>query len=294
MSEYKKLFEKACLLNFTVKSWQCSKAIDQNVMKLKMGHDSEWLRGRKYLINPDLLGQIHTAIHQARNTIQRYSLPFPITSICLIPKESISLVDGRLQHYKSNFWEKVNAFIPQYLPAREEAQKELGELYRDDDYPEDIESRFNFEWRYLEFSVPGKATVLSPEIYEREKEKFLTLMDETRELALKALRKEFSEVIKLLVERLEEKNGKPKIIKETMFNKLNQFLDEMTTRSLFKDESLKQLAEQARSIIGGTNAFSLQFNKPLREKMHDDMQTLKTAIDESIVDLPRRKLRLAA
>ena len=97
MNEYTKLFQKSCLLQFSVKSWQCSKVIDQNVMRLKMGNQSEWLRGRKYLINPDLLGQIHTATHQARNVIQRHSLPFPITSIYLIPKESLKFVDERLE-----------------------------------------------------------------------------------------------------------------------------------------------------------------------------------------------------
>ncbi len=36
--------------------------------------------------------------------------------------------------------------------------------------------------------VPGKSGILSPELYEREKEKFHTLMEETRELATVALR----------------------------------------------------------------------------------------------------------
>ena len=294
MNDYKKLFEKSCLLQFTVKSWQCSKVIDQNVMRLKMGHESDWLRGRKYLINPDLLGQIHTATHQARNVIQRHSLPFPITSIYLIPKDSLKLVDERLGQYKERFWHKVNEFVPQYLPAREEAKVELGELYSDADYPEDIIKRFNFEWRYLILGIPGKSSVLTPEIYEREREKFQTLMDETRELALSALREEFGNVVGHLVSRLSENGGKPKMIKSNMFNKLHEFLDEFATRNLFQDDMLKDLAEQARGIISGTNTFSLQYDQSLREKIQQDMLDLKIAINESITDIPRRKLRLVA
>jgi hypothetical protein len=294
MNEYTKLFQKSCLLQFSVKSWQCSKVIDQNVMRLKMGHQSDWLRGRKYLINPDLLGQIHTATHQARNVIQRHSLPFPITSIYLIPKDSLKLVDERLEQYKERFWHKVNEFVPQYLPAREEAKVELGELYSDQDYPEDIIKRFNFEWRYLVLGIPGKSSVLTPEIYEREREKFQNLMDETRELALSALREEFGEVVGHLVGRLNENGGKPKIFKGNMFNKLHEFLDEFATRNLFQDDVLKDLAEQARSIISGTNTFNLQYNQSLREKIQQDMLGLKEAINESITDIPRRKLRLVA
>jgi hypothetical protein len=102
-------------------------------MQMKMGSESEWLRGRKYLINPELLGQINTASHQARNVIQRHALPFPITSIYLIPKDSLKLVDERLEQYKKRFWHTVDEFMPQYMPAREEARIELGELYNDDD-----------------------------------------------------------------------------------------------------------------------------------------------------------------
>jgi hypothetical protein len=294
MNDYTKLFQKSCLLQFSVKSWQCSKVIDQNIMRLKMGNQSEWLRGRKYLINPDLLGQIHTAAHQARHVIQRYSLPFPITSIYLIPKESLKLIDERLEQYKERFWHRVNEFIPQYLPAREEAKNELGELYNEDDYPEDITKRFNFEWRYLILGIPGKSSVLTPEIYEREKEKFQNLMDETRELAMMALREEFADVVGHLVNRLGENNGKHKVFKGNMFNKLQEFLEELGTRNLFQDELLKELTEQARTIISGTNTFNLQYNRPLREKIQQDMVKIKGSIDESITDMPRRKLRLAA
>jgi hypothetical protein len=294
MKEYKDLFQKACLLQFSVKSWQCSKVIDQNVMRMKMGTESEWLRGRKYLINPELLGQIHTATHQARNVIQRHALPFPITSIYLIPKESLKLVDERLEQYKKRFWHTVDEFVPQYMPAREEARLELGELYNDDDYPENITKRFNFEWRYLALGIPGKTSVLTPEIYEREKEKFQNLMDETRELALSALREEFGDVIGHLVNRLSENGGKPKIFKGNMFNKLHEFLDEFGTRNLFQDDLLMALAEQAKTIISGTSAYNLQYNQSLRDKIQQDMLELKASINESIVDVPRRKLRLAA
>ena len=31
--------------------------------------------------------------------------------------------------------------------------------------------KFNFEWRYLALGVPSKASLLTPEIYDREKQK---------------------------------------------------------------------------------------------------------------------------
>lgn len=48
----------------------------------------------------------------------------------------------------------------------------LGHLFRDTDYPVNIRDKFRFEWRYVILDIPNEASVLPPEIYEREKEKF--------------------------------------------------------------------------------------------------------------------------
>jgi len=180
-----------------------------------------------------------------------------------------------------------------YDPAMEEARKMLGDLFDETDYPTNIMTRFKFEWRYLSLGIPGKASILTPEIYAREKEKFQELMEETRELAVSALCEELAEVVSNLTKKFNG-DGKPKTFKGSMFNNLRDFLDDMSGKNLFDDERLKSLSEQAKSIIAGINPYLLTYNSGIREKIHQDMQDLKTAIDESIVDLPRRKLRLAA
>jgi len=56
MTDYSKLFQNACLVQFSTSSWQCTKALNPAAIKDKVGIDNEWFKGRKYLINPDLLG----------------------------------------------------------------------------------------------------------------------------------------------------------------------------------------------------------------------------------------------
>jgi hypothetical protein len=68
----------------------------------------------------------------------------------------------------------------------------------------------------------------------------------------------------------------------------------MTGRNLFDDQRIKELSDQAKAIISGVNPSQLKYNLGLKNKIQKEMETLKTAIDESIIDLPRRKLRLAA
>ncbi len=290
--DYQNVFQKACLIQLSTSVWMGSKMLDQTLMT-KVSQNSEWLRGRKFLINPELLGPLHTSTHQARNLVQQYSLPFPITSLYLIPKESLSFVDERLNYQKTLFQQKADAFIGTYELAIAEAKRNLGSLFNEADYPVDITSKFKFEWRFLTLDIPGRGSVLSPEVYEREKVKFLDMMEEARSMSAVALREEFAEIVSSLVERLNSSNGQPKTIKSSMFNKLHEFIGELTTKNIFDDEKLMELGNIARDTISGISPYGLSYNQDAKDRIKTAMTTLKESIMESIEDLPRRKIRLA-
>ncbi|WP_028314656.1 DUF3150 domain-containing protein [Desulfatibacillum aliphaticivorans] len=284
------IFKKACLVQFSASVWQGTRMIDPALME-SLGQNSDWVKARKRLINPELLGPIKTAVHQARNNIQKHALPFPITALYLIPKESLTMIDETLQQFKERFWAKVNEFEAHYEEAREEAKAVLGELWNETDYPSDVTAKFNFEWRFLILDVPSKSSVLPPEVYAREKEKFQSLMEETRTLAAEALAKEMGDIVHNLSERL---SGGNKTLSSNMLNKLKEFLDAFETKNIFENERLTELVTQTREIVGGVTPYGLRYNESIRQRISTDMANLKSAIDEAIEDLPRRKLRLAA
>ncbi len=291
MSDYEKVFKKACLIQLTTSIWMGSKMLDQSHMT-KVAQNSEWLRGRKFLVNPELLGPLHTSSHQARDLVKQYSLPFPITSLYLIPKDSLAFVDERLTMQKEKFLDKVNAFVACYDLAREEASRHLGELFNEADYPLDIDSKFRFDWRYITIDVPGKGKILSPEVYEREVKKFESMMTEARDMAAITLREEFAQIVNNLVEKLSKDNGQPKAIKSSMFNKLHEFIADLTARNIFDDVKLTELANIARDTISGISPYGLNYNTQMRDRIKGSMTVLSNAIADSIENLPKRKLRL--
>jgi hypothetical protein len=286
------VFEKACLIQLSASIWQGSRMIDHAVME-KLGKNSDWIKGRKYLINPELLGPIKTSVHQARNTIQKCALPFPISSIYLVPKESLVAIDGALQSYQERFWEKVGGFEELYANAMDEAKGFLGELFNQTDYPDNIRRKFKFEWRFLTLTVPEHTSVLSPEVYTREKEKFLAMMEEARELASVTLADELGKIVSTLTEKLTS-GDKPRTLGNSMFNKLNEFLDGFEKRNIFEDETLAELTQKARSIIGGVSPLGISYNEEMRKKIRSEMTGLRHSIEAAVEDLPRRKLKLAA
>jgi len=286
------IFKKACLIQLATSCWIGSRSLNQGIMD-NFGN-GEWLRGQKYLVNPELLGPIKTTIQMARKFLNKSALPFPMTGLYLVPKDSIVDIDGHLDIMKNEFWSKVEAFVGFYRDARDEARQGLGNLFNETDYPENIREKFRFEWRFLLLDIPSRASILSPEIYLREKEKFQNLMAETRELATIALREEFGEIISHMVEKLNGNgDGRPKVFRSNMVNRINEFLDGFQDRNLFQDEKLAGLVEQTKAMVGGlNNPYAFQCNEVLRKKITSDFDRLKISIDEAIEELPRRRIRI--
>jgi hypothetical protein len=289
--DYTDIFQKACLIQLSTSVWQGCCKLEESVLK-RVGENSEWLKGSKDLVNQDLLSPIRKCAGQARTQILKYSLPFPINSVYLISKEALTQVDEKLRDYKEQFWNKVQDFEMLFEVAKEEARGYLEDLYSEADYPMDITRKFRFEWRFLTLDIPGKSTVLPPEIYEREKEKFQSMMDETRELAISALREEFGLVISRLTEKLNKDSTQPRVIKSSMFNKMREFLDSFGTRNIFEDNVLVELSQQARDLIEGVSPDGIKKNDVMLHKIKNEMNDLKFAIDSAIEDMPRRKIRM--
>jgi len=287
----KDIFRKSCLLQLSTSCWQGSRMLDPAVME-QIGN-SEWLKGRKHLINPETLNPIRAVVSRARKDMERQALPFPVNSLTLIPKEQLDRIEECLAKHRSGYWNEVEKFVDQYEQARESARENLGDLFSEADYPRNIRSRFGFDWQYFTLDVPGKAGILTPEIYEREKAKFRAMMEETRELAMTALRQEFADHVNHIVERLtRSEDGKPKVFKNCMVEKIQGYLEIFDARNLFGDGELADLVGKAKAIIAGVSPESIRENIWLKNSIAEGMGKIKHAIDEAIIDLPRRKVRI--
>lgn len=287
------VFDRACLLQLQVRMWQGQKMVEPSVMA-RLGN-VEWLTGRKRLVDPESLGSVAAVGRQARAMLRKHALPFPIDGLTLVPKDSIPIIEGELLCLQQEFRRQVAEFSGQYQACRQDAQAALGELFSDTDYPMHIEERFGFQWRYVHLALPGKSRVLSADIYEREKRKFMDLMETTRTEAMAALREEFAGLVGHMASRLDpHAPDKPKVLRASMVEKLDEFLKGFQNRNLFEDEALENLVAQARSVMRGVDIEGLRDSDTLRSRLHEDMEKLKEAVDASLDTLPRRRILMVA
>ncbi len=60
-----------------------------------------------------------------------------------------------------------------------------------------------------------------------------------------------------------------------------------------EDEVLVELSQQARDLIEGVSPAGIKKNDVMLQKIKNEMNELKFAIDSAIEDMPRRKIRMA-
>jgi len=284
------IFEKGCLVQLSISAWKATRKINPEFLQ---GIDAsrEWLLATKKLIDPESLKPIAKVGNAARIYLKNISLPFPIHGMVFTPKDMISRVDSRLQDLKAEFDDAVESFVSDYAWLRQRAEEHLGQLFNELDYPLDVRQKFSFVWRFVVLDVPnGKAGVLSPEVYEREKEKFVNTMEEARQLAIESLREEFSSMVTRICERFSSSpDGKPKVFKNTTVNSFYDYFETFKQRNIFNDNSLAELVSRAQGILAGASPESIRNNEGLRDTIKENMSAVEQALAD-VMTMPRRRI----
>jgi len=284
------MFEKGCLVQLSISKWGGVKKINDNQLA-EMIETHEWLTATKKLVDPESLKPICKVGNSARTYLTSISLPFPIQGMVFIPKEMITRVDQKLEGFKTEFNQTVTTLLDDYDKLRETAMVYLGDLFNEVDYPVHVEKKFSFAWRFIILDVPnGKSGILSPEIYEREKEKFIQTMEEARTMAIESLREEFGSMVERITERFTQSgDGKPKVFKNATVESFYEFFETFKERNIFRDQQLDELVERAQAVLGGVSAESIRTNADLKENIRAGMAEVEGVMAVALAR-PRRKI----
>ena len=290
MDEYTANFEKGCLIKVSTSVWPARKKLDKDAMSV-VGN-TEYLSGGKSLVNPEAFKEIRAVVTKAKAYVKALGLPFPIDGIHFVPKQLIVDIDEYMTGCKQEFEEAVRLFTLKFEDLKWDARKYLGSHYDPKDYEIDLEKKFSFSWQFVILGAPDQG-VLPVELYKQEVQKFKNLMQEASEMAVDALRVEFSDLVTHMVERLTpSEDGKKKVIKDSVVENIYSFFDLFEKRNIFQDETLKEIVQQAKAVIGGVKPEDLRVDESLRTALRDEMEQVKRNIDEAIVPASGRRIKL--
>jgi hypothetical protein len=219
------------------------------------------------------------------------TLPYPETGIRLIRQDQIAGFDEQFADFSSALREAVQHLDEHYAELKASARAQLGRLFNPADYPESLRDMFALNWDFPSVEPPDYLRELSPELYRQEQARVAARFDDAVRLAEEAFTSELSSLIGHLTERLTgESDGKPKVFRDSAIGNLREFFDRFRELNIRSNQQLDGLVEQARQIVRGVDPQSLRGQPPLRERIAADLATVQSALDELLVDRPRRNL----
>ncbi len=282
-----KLFENGCLVQLSVSIWGGKIKLPSTL--LQVDADPSLIRATKYLVDRSCLKPVEEVRHQARTFLYNKTLPFPIPGVLFIPKSLLTEVDETFQGYQKVFGNKVTEFAGNYDLFMNKAKLRLNGLFNRNDYPSDILAKFSFAWRFLVIDAPGKNGVLTPEIYNREKENFQQTIREFQEMAVTTLRVRFAELVDHMVDRL---SGEKKIFRDSMVDNIRNFLSDFEKLNISDDAELAVQVERCRAILSGVDPNALRSDLGIRKEISKNIASVQDTLDGMMIDRPKRKIRL--
>lgn len=283
------IFENGCLVQLTVGVWGGRVKLPSSL--LQVDADPALIKATKYLVDRSCLKPVEEVRNQARSFLYNKTLPFPIPGVLFIPKTLLGEVDVAFQRYQKVFENKVAEFAENYDLFMNTARLRLNGLFNPNDYPTDIRSKFSFAWRFLVIDAPGQSGLLTPEIYNREKENFRRTVREFQQMAVTTLRVRFAEMVDHMVERL---SGQKKVFRDSMIHNIRDFLNDFEKLNISDDRALAEQVERCRAILSSVAPDALRSDQGFRKEIAERIGSVQDTLDRMMIVRPKRKIRLNA
>ena len=272
-----------------------------NQKKLKGGEfqveaDKKMVKAHKILLDSKELKEIGRRIGQLRTYLDTYCLPFPNRAIKLVPLAKVTAADETCREFEEWFLkEGVPSFVKAYPRLCEQAELRLDKIYNPADYPEleYMKGKFSFRYQFVSMGVPGQLKELKKSIYRNEQDKARKVAMAAADEIIQVRRAMMLKLVEHLTEKLtDEKDGKPKIFRDTTVTKLQEFLKDWETYNVANDTEGTELVKKARALIEGVDPESLRTIETTKEKVLKGMEVISEKLEGLVVDKPTRKFRL--
>ncbi len=272
------VFDKCVLLSINLQKFSVQRKADKN--KIETPADKEMVTfGKKLLDSPELRN-----IEQLDRKIYSYlqwdkgmkSLPFTFKDgIYLIPISLLLEVEHQLLVFLETRNSLVSAFLKVYKRQIEEAKTRLADQFREKDYPTltQVASRFVIYWEKFILSVPESIKEVSPFLFQEEKQRIATQMQEALEEILVLMRQEANSYIKRLIGKLTpKKDGSYPSLEKDSFERIKSFLESFQARNICNDKDLGVAVEMARQALQGVKISDLENNDLLRQEIRIEFE----------------------
>jgi hypothetical protein len=234
-------------------------------------------------------------ITRARRYWKAMTVFFPVKGVRLIRRDLVDAFDAEMKRFADELKSATDVLRDEYKTLKQQARKDLGQLYNPSDYPdpETLLEEFAIEWSFPSVDPPNFLKQLNPKLYEQEQARVAARFQEAMAAAEQALAAEMQQLVSHLVDRLgRNESGTPKKLNEKAMNGLAEFVERINSFSVHTSPELDALVKQIEQISKGVDVQQINANGAAQQHLFNTMTTLKEQLDSMLVDQPDRRIEL--
>jgi hypothetical protein len=280
------VFEQGCLIQLKIFGPGFTGKLSDEVLA-----DSqlplEITRAMQDRIDRTMLRERQALKSRVKNYIDNNSITHPIPGLTFVPKAKIKELDDKLKEFREDDRNQVDQFLIEYPRLQREFELKYPEYYDPKHYPSvaKLRDKFQFEWRFLQLSLPENSGILTPEIYEAERDKFQQEMEQWRTMILNEVAGAFMIRLDSLVQQ-EEKGT----MNAGTMNAINTFLkkfDSLWDGFVFSEE-MKKLVMELKQYAGTVERDRIKDNPIMQRDIAAKAKELAAKL-ESVPDVTLKR-----
>ena len=238
----------------------------------------EITRAMQDRLDRSLLKERLTLKSKIKTFIDNNSIAHPIPGLTFVPKEKIQTVDESLREFQEQDKNIIDRFLIEYPRLQREFELKYPEYYNPKHYPPaaQLRQKFEFTWRFFQLSIPENSGILTPEIYEAEKEKFQNEMEQWRRMILNEVGNAFMTRLDSLI--LQEEKG---TMNAGTMNAVNNFLDKFDNlwSGFVFSEEMRKLVGDLKQYAGTVERDRIKDNPVMQRDIAEKAKELAAKLE---------------
>ena len=176
----------AVRLAFTWLGVRKTLAPEQRTTAARAFHADRELHSASKLIL-DTKNPAYRAVAAVRSEASSYwrpvTMPFPEAGVRLLPQNSLGQFASTMGTCRERLQEAARELASQYDTMKSEAQRRLGTLFNQADYPPTLDGLFDMEWSMVPIEPLQYLVALNPEVLQQEQARVRERFESAVELA---------------------------------------------------------------------------------------------------------------
>lgn len=271
------LKEKVMIVNLTISQWSARKYDQKATSEVEHLHNAkEAGRFNKILMQSDTLTNIGKVANKVRTYHYENTLPWGDNGDRILPTEKYFEYMLAVGQMKMEFNELVDLFITEYELTKYDAQRRLGTLYHETDYPqpESIRKKFDIGVGIMPIAESDDLRVnMSTDVVEGIKQRIVKELNDRVETATTDMLNRLREAVSKMHEKLADADA---IFRDSLVGNIETLIETLPLMNFNDDARVTNAIDLCRGLI--VDVGMLRDNKRFRKNIADKAKAVLNEI----------------